>query len=366
MPDIEIPEGALAHKPWYQEQPSSAVVAEIKAFIKETGCPHLWHGHTHTRPPATTSTIRYLGKYDLPASHSGQRNRTRWAPCPCCHWKSPWYFRDGRIAWFPEERVIRNIGRHCYKSIDAAGDAEAERLLNIEENRRRTEAYLLRYLPLVPEMLAAISANIPIIDDIDRVRFILSRRVRPATNFDLWHHVRADGILKIGVTRTEQRVDRAGNQTEVTVDDFKRYGPLDGYQMLDPTAKPMSERIAKLSQKLRTVDFGDQNESRLAALTDEERAKVVKALRSASDINEVFSEAETVRRFLSPLSLGSLNGWSREEGAPASIYIALSDDRTQLFLGKNQNEAQPLIFKPLFFNNLKKLPAISRSINAIE
>jgi len=155
-------------------------------------------------------------------------------------------------------------------------------------------------------------------------------------------------------------------RAKVTVDDFRRYGPLDGYQMLDPAAKPMSDRIAKLVQKLATVDFDDQHESRLPTLTDEERTKAVKALRSASEINEIFTEAETVRRFLSPLSLGSLNGWSREEGAPASIHIALSDDRTQLFLGKNQNEARPLIFKPIFFNTLRKLPAIGRSINEVE
>jgi hypothetical protein len=366
MPDLEIPESALAHKPWFEEQPSPAVVSEIKAFIKETGCPHLWHGHTHTRPPAATASIRYLGKYDLPASHAGQRNRTKWAPCPCCHWKSPWYFRDGRIAWFPEEKVIRNIGRHCYKSIDAAGDAEAERLLNIEENRRRTEAYLVGHLPLVPQMLAVISANSAIIDDIDRVRFILSKRIRPAIDFDLWHHVRADGALKITITRIEQRVDTSGNQTEHRFDDFQRYGPIDGYEMLDPAAKPMAERIARLAQKLSTIDFGDQCANRLAALTDAERTKAVQALRSAASINEIFAEAETVRRFLSPLSLGSLNGWSRQQGAPASIYIALSDDRSQLFLGKNEDDARPLIFKPMFFNTLRKLPAVSRSINEIE
>jgi len=56
-------------------------------------------------------------------------------------------------------------------------------------------------------MLAVISANSAIIDDIDRVRFILSKRIRSAIDFDLWHHVRADGALKIAVTRTEQRVD---------------------------------------------------------------------------------------------------------------------------------------------------------------
>jgi len=234
MSDLVIPDSALAPKPWYAEQPSPAIVAEIKAFIKETGCPHLWRGHTHTRPPASTSSIRYLGKYDLPASHAGQRNREKWAPCPCCHWKSPWYFRDGRIAWFPEEKVIRNIGRHCYKSIDEVGDAEAERLLNIEENRRRTEAYLLGYLPLVPQMLAAISENSAIIDDIDRVRFILSRRIGRAIDFDLWNHVRADGVLKVYVTRREQRVDRSGNQTEVLVDDFRRYGPSTVTRCLTP------------------------------------------------------------------------------------------------------------------------------------
>ncbi len=363
--EIVIPPSARVVKAHYADRPSDALVLEIKKFIKETGKPYLWPGHTHTKPPKGASIV-YRGEFDLPASHAGSKNRHKWAPCPCCKFKSPWYFRDGKIAWFPNEKVIRLIGRDCFRSINAAGHDEAEGIFRQEERRRKTEAYLLGHLAIVPTILEVIRHNSHIIDDIDRVRFILSKRLPKAIDFDLWEHLRTDGTLKIEVTRTEQRVDRSGNQTEVTIQDFRSYGPLYGYQMLKPDVKPMSERIEVLATLLHAINFGEQYANRLAFMTDDERSKAIKALRAAAAISEIVTEAEDVRRFLSPLSLGSLNGWSRTNGAPATIFIALSQDRTELLVARNQGAAQPMIFKPIFFDALRKVPTISKSINEVD
>lgn len=366
MPDdLEIPATALAAKANYAERPHSDIVREIKEFIKQTGTPHLWHGHTHTRPPQD-ATILYLGEFDLPASHSGRTNRAKWAPCPCCKPRTPWYYKNGRIAWFPEEKIIRIIGGDCFKSINEKGHAEAEALFRAEERRRRAEEYLLASLQFVPSALSAVEHNVPIIADIDRVRFILSERLTSTIDFDLWAHVRADGALKRQVSRTEHRIDRAGNERVVTVHDEVRYGPLAGYELVKANVKPMAERIEALARRLRPLNFGEGYVHSLSTMNDSERSKAIKALRSISEISNIIQEAEDIRQMLSPLSLGSLNGWSASEGAPAKIYIAFSDDYTQLHIGKRKEDARSMTFKPIFFSTLRKLPALSRSIRDVQ
>jgi hypothetical protein len=86
----------------------------------------------------------------------------------------------------------------------------------------------------VPEILEAATENLTIIKDVDRMRAVLSRNLPRPIGFDLWQHIRADGALKLEITRTEQRVDRGGNEREVTVQDFERYGPILGGEMLRP------------------------------------------------------------------------------------------------------------------------------------
>ena len=48
--DIEIPQEALVGRPIFSERPGADIEAEILNFIRETFAPHLWRGHTHTKP----------------------------------------------------------------------------------------------------------------------------------------------------------------------------------------------------------------------------------------------------------------------------------------------------------------------------
>ncbi|MDA9538782.1 hypothetical protein ACM41_21970 [Bradyrhizobium sp. CCBAU 21362] len=252
------------------------------------------------------------------------------------------------------------MGGDCFKSINATGHAEAERLFREEEAQRRNEAYLLRCLPQVPEALAAIDQNAPTIADIDRVRFILSDRMTRTIGFDLWEHLRSDGVLRYEVTRNERRVDRSGNENMVTVHDFERYGPLVGYEMLKPNVTPIAERIERLASRLRALNFGENSSDAVTRMDGLERTRAAKNVGTMPDINELISEAEGVRQMLSPLSLGSLNGWSRTPGARAEIHLSLSDDRTQLFLGNTKENARSVKIGTVFFNSLRRMPAIGK------
>jgi hypothetical protein len=67
---VHIPDAAREVKANYPTRPADELVREIKKFIGNTGTPHLWPGHTHTRPPQDASIV-YCGEFDLPKSHAG-------------------------------------------------------------------------------------------------------------------------------------------------------------------------------------------------------------------------------------------------------------------------------------------------------
>ena len=113
---IDIPPESLEPKPWFQTRPGKEVVAEIVGFIKQTGKPYLWRGHTHTKPPPGSKPV-YLDEFELPKKFRAPDRRS---PCPCCVPAHP-KFCDGKIAWFPSEAVIRIIGPDCFKALDAEG-----------------------------------------------------------------------------------------------------------------------------------------------------------------------------------------------------------------------------------------------------
>jgi hypothetical protein len=356
--EIEIPESAFVPKPWFGEEPSEALVTEIKAFVKQTGTPYLWRGHRHTKPDKG-ALIRYKGEFDLPASHAGRNHRHLWSPCPCCKPRSPWFYKDGKIAWFPEEKLIRLIGPDCFKAINAQGHKEAEEIFRAEEERKNTERYLLKHIVLVPHIIQAATDNLSLIRDIDRLQAILSRNMPKLIGFDLWQHIRTDGALKIEVTRTEQRVDRSGNQSEVTVQDFQRYGPIAGGTMLKPNASPIEPRVERQVEILKTINFG---EAYVARMDQEERKATVKKFRSVGALAELFAEAEEMRRFLSPISLGSLNGWGKLENAPARLHIEITPDYMQLLIGNTREGARSIPFRPTFFDKLRAMPDVAKTI----
>jgi hypothetical protein len=357
--EIDIPESAREPKPWFPDEPTDELVAEIKAFVKGTGTPYLWRGHTHTKPEKG-ALIRYKGEFDLPASHSGQKNRVRWSPCPCCKQRTPWFYKDGKIAWFPEDRLIRLIGPDCFKAINAQGHKEAEELFRAEQERKNTERFLLNHIGLVPEIIRAAEENLTIIKEVDRMRAVLSRNVPRLIGFDLWQHIRADGVLKLEVTRTERRVDRGGNEREVTVQDFERYGPIQGGEMLRPDPRPMASRVEKQIELLKPINF---SAAYVGRMNPDERKAAVKRFKAVGVLADLFSEAEVVRRFLSPISLGSLNGWGKTDNAPTRMYIALSSDHMQLKIGKTPDSTTSIAFRPHFFDTLRALPEIAKSIN---
>jgi hypothetical protein len=301
----------------------------------------------------------YRGEFDLPKSHAGPLHRAKWAPCPCCHPETAWYWQKGKIAWFPQESVIRNIGRDCFKNINAAGHEEAVQEFRRDERKRQNRDYLLAHLGSVPQAVRVIEQAMPAISAIDTVRRILSQRLTKIIGFDIWNAVRGDGTLKIQGQRTEHFVNADGVEGTRQVGFIQPYGPLRGYVMLNPDAKPLEPRLAKELSKLRTIDFGVNFAERLEAMNDDERQDAANSLgKPIATAKTIFEEANECRRFLSAESIATLNGWGRHEQSSARVYLKL--DTGFFWIGRTEETASKVQLAA-FFDGFGELPNVGNA-----
>lgn len=351
---IDIPPEALAVKAWFPTEPGEETVREIKAHIKETGFPYLWRGHTHTKPQPGAVVV-YIGEFELPATH---KLRSRWSPCPCCAPVSP-KFREGRIAWFPEEQVIRIIGSDCFMTLNASGHTEAIVEFRKREQARKDVAYLLANLGKVPKTLKVMRAALPIARAVDDFREQLNQRLNGPLGMRLWDQVR-DGTLKRRERRTE--VYRRADQTEGTrvIDDLVPHAGLAGYQMLDPRAKSLSRPLNTATETLAKIDFGDGFAAKVALLPADKRKKVAADLgRSLRMAQEVFKRVGELRAFLSRASVATLRTWGARSDCPCPVYVGREGG--SFYVGRTQQGQLRITLGAEIDGVLKELPAIGEA-----
>ncbi|MCF6124375.1 hypothetical protein EN904_14820 [Mesorhizobium sp. M7A.F.Ca.CA.001.07.2.1] len=102
---------ALVSFPVFDEKPSDDYVDRWLEFTNATGHPERFENVTTTKPEII-GTLRFLsGEIEVPIF---KRENQDMVPCPICHPTGPW-FKIGRMAFFPDERVVRFIGHDCAK-----------------------------------------------------------------------------------------------------------------------------------------------------------------------------------------------------------------------------------------------------------
>jgi len=147
LEEFDIPQTALETKSWYRERPGSEIIPEIKEFVAAGNWPFLWSGHTHTQPPRGAVPV-YIDELFL-------KNPS---PCPCCTPRTAKWKKAGKIAWFPEEGVIRIIGPDCFRALNPEGHDQAVADLRREQTKQQDVRYLLANIGVVPHTLRAIHA----------------------------------------------------------------------------------------------------------------------------------------------------------------------------------------------------------------
>ncbi|MBY3369071.1 hypothetical protein [Rhizobium laguerreae] len=155
---MDVPEASRTPKPIFHERPSRELIIAIKHRIWETREPWTDPNHTHTKPPRDSRPI-YLGEFDLPRGYL--------TPCPCCS-PNNFKFGAGKIAWFPDEKVLRLVGPHCFRTLNAELHEAALAQWEKEKNETQARDYLLERRDLVGNWLAAADGMIAMARAADR------------------------------------------------------------------------------------------------------------------------------------------------------------------------------------------------------
>lgn len=313
---LDIPDSVWEPKPDFSETPSVELIREIKAHIRDTGEPWTWRGHTHTKPPKG-SRIYYAGEFDIPDKYT---EVGRFSPCPCCS-PSNRKFGNGKIAWFPDEKVIRLIGPTCFKSLDAHMHAEAVADYEIRKQQTRDRDYILDRLDLIPGWLADCDNLVDIARGTDEFFPKLSNALEAIGRGRFFENLRG-GEMKVWETVREPYVDKDGSLKSRSKSLQVHYGTVDGHEALAPNRSSYVKVIEDAKAKLRSLGAFSQEyiagcAHPVKADIADQIAKTIKTLKRARD--KVGAEV----RFLRRENANRLRNWGRHQGAPFRFDLTM-------------------------------------------
>ncbi len=319
---IEIPDSARIVKPWFLTKPGKEIVAEIHEHIKQTGKPHLWRGHTHTKPPPGSKPV-YLDEFDLPEK---LRKAARWAPCPCCAPESP-KFGSGKIAWFPSEGVIRLLGPECFKTLDAEGHQEAVQNLKAERRREIDAKVLLARLPHLARLLVIGERANRVAAALSEFHTALHEKMKVA-RLKLWEHVQRDGELRVYMKTSRLVTRRDGSSNVDEVDAETVISRLDGYEVLNPELKIGAGALRGALKKLTAyIDLANDTTA-IDGMTDEARHEAANEItRAMTAIKAAAENLTRWQKFATPLAINSLRRWGEHPGCAVPYNYHISGTR---------------------------------------
>jgi hypothetical protein len=295
--DIKIPPEALVGRPIFFERPGADIEAEILDFIRETYAPHLWRGHTHTKP-SKGELFEYINDYQLLPG--------REAPCPCCSPVRPKYWRKGVIVWFPREGVIRLLGGYCFKRMMGL-DAHRAALKKREgvKRHRANIAINLQNVGALPATLSAINQVIPIANAVDRFRDELRSGDIGKFTRGLLRHAK-EGALYI---------EEKGGK-------LRRYASIAGQSILSPAIKPVSPRMRSARTILASLELSGDPEECVRAMNDKDAERFAKVISAGVKIvKDALADIEEMRQFVSDQTLATLRTWGKEDGCPYPTFV---------------------------------------------
>lgn len=349
---FDVPAAAFEPKPWFVTRAdANAVLDEIRAWVAEGNEPHLWRGHTHSPPPPLAMPV-YIGEVYLPAARVKAK---RWAACPCCSPYDPKYgLEPGKVAWFPDERVIRIMGPDCFRTRNPEGHDIAVANLAKEQQEWRDQVFLLGNLPKVIDAVGLLEDARFVAEGLEELQDALHSRLKLCAP-KLWHHI-GTGVLSLHRSENEVYRRRDGEIHLRSVEVAVRYGSV-SVALFDPESRPLSKKFTKVIEKLYDIDYDDA-EAALAALSDAERAKAAETLGQCfQNGRELLAELAERRRCLSPANLATLRAWGREGEAPIRFFV--NRDGSDLFVGKRPSEVMRVPLPASVDDVIDELPALT-------
>lgn len=309
---LEIPAECRVVKDWFPTRADAeAALQAIRLHINSTGRTHDSFCHTHTKPPREAVPV-YLDEFVIPARY---RKAKRFCPCPCCLDEFGKFGR-GRIAWFPDERVIRLIGEDCFAALNPEGHEQARDLRDAEIARRRHTNFLLANLGRLPEVIEVIGRALVVARSVEQLHTLLHNRLG-MVGLNLWRHVRREGALHINVKEQEFRRGGDGEMYPHDVDASRVFATLPGYEILDPAAPHLSAALERCLERIRRYNYGEGWQAAIDGLGDEDRRVAAETLsRSVKTVVDTIAEIEKLRRFAERVTINTLRAWGVHEGCP--------------------------------------------------
>lgn len=324
---IEIPEEARRIKAIFTERPSDQQISDIKQWIKDGKPTFLNPYHTHTKPHPDSRLI-YCGEFDLPEKDI---RAGRLAPCPCCTPNHGKYGRKGKIAWFPDEGVIRLLGPDCYKAIDQEGHEFAVAAFRKEERRKREVRYLLSNEEKLRLALQALTRGRELAEALDEFGRTFRKKTYDTMNLDLWPHIRR-GQLHLNQKRTEF-VGWGGETKEV--DEIVEYAKIRGYRLLDPEAKPLVGLFNQPLSAFRVLDSVDDWNSYVVNKTDEERNQLAMLFNNSRNHGRnALDRIADEKKLASHETLATLRAWGRHPNCPYPFHLDF--DANKVVVGRSE------------------------------
>ena len=327
-----IPESCFVVKADYWSEPGPEVISAIKNHIRAGLPPHEWPGHTHTRPPRG-ATVVYLAEFDVPAPPGVEEV----APCPVCSTYFPKYKRDGKIAWFPDEGVIRLIGPDCFSKLNARGHGIALRELRQRQKRERDIIYLQSNMPLLDVLEARADDMVRIAGAVDT--FLRNLHIGLGMmRLPLWNACREGQLYRIEVV-PHQVEDENGKTFVRETHTPVLHATVKGTGAINPSARPLFPAAKRAIEDLKRARSGMIRRTDIAEWTDETRRQVLLALnRAVRSLSDLTSEVREVQAFLHPATIATLRGWGGHEKTAYRFYIRR--EGPDLLVGRSEAETR--------------------------
>nr|QCL09761.1 hypothetical protein pC5.8b_271 [Rhizobium rhizogenes] len=322
---MDVPASSRLPKYLYFDEPSYDVIVDIKRHIRETGEPWTWTGHTHTNPPKG-SLIRYIGEFGLSEEY---RKRKLFTPCPCCSPDNR-KFGDGKIAWFPDEGVIRLIGPHCARTLDAAMHDEAIADFNRRKQETRDRDFILDRRYMMSDWMRICDELIEIAKGADAFFPSLSHAFEKQRAIPIWRHVRT-GQLQVWTDTPEVTMGANGQINTRMTKTLVNHAVLDGYAALSPNRPKATQNLIDARKTLHAVDSYSEDYIKDAALPT--KTQIANDLsRALQLIKRGRSTLAKEIAFLRPENVQRLRFWGRREDAPVQFEFAVEQGFTTLAL----------------------------------
>lgn len=312
---VYVPEDSRKPKPFFHGRPSLELILAIKHRIRVTREPWLDPNHTHTKPPRDSRPV-YLGEFDLPRGYL--------TPCPCCS-PNNFKFGSGKIAWFPDEHVLRLIGPQCFRTLNA--ELHDAALAQWEKEKKETQArdYLLERRDLVEIWLLVTDDLIAMARAADRFFPALINMLENRAGVPLYSAIR-DGFLHVWEEQLEFVTNDKGETYTKMVNKLAIYNAVAGEHALKPNRKQLEVMLSQARTALSQA--GAFSEEYIKSASVEDKSRIAKMMRIAlTSIKHCRGMLETDCHFLRIENLQNVRGWASRPNARLQFELGIGDGR---------------------------------------